>query len=127
YTNHKIETAKVEKDQIPDTIEWKKSIEEFPYKMGLIKAWEFASELSKDSDLKAFYKNNAGRLLNAVELRNNSLFAHGTKSISRYDYEKDKKEGMFAFTMGALKILKNDLPFDSLVFPTSLPENMTNG
>jgi CRISPR-associated protein (TIGR02710 family) len=116
---HQIDTAKVLKDQIPDSVSWKREIsDETPAKIPLWRAWELAVAVG-DPKIREFFEPRRQSLLDALNRRNESLGAHGKRPATEKDYKEDSCCGMGAFVKEALELLYPNL-WEIPPFPTSV-------
>ncbi|MHC0066205.1 hypothetical protein ACWATR_25395 [Nostoc sp. UIC 10890] len=53
----------------------------------MISSYELLSKLP-DDHIGKLYQESANKIMNALEVRNNSLFAHGFQAIISSDYQK---------------------------------------
>lgn len=88
---YKIETGNVELQQLPETLRDRYSNEgqDGKIQLALWKSYSLLSELP-DEPLGKHFKDRANHLMNALEVRNYSLFAHGFKPITGSDYTRFK-------------------------------------
>jgi hypothetical protein len=123
FNKHNIDTSKVPKDKLPKELSHKVNSDGVA-KLGLCDAWQLAAYL--DCDLAEWFKNLKEPLIAAVQLRNQSLFAHGTTPITEDGYNKDVRDGLAAFVNAAMDYLKNRGFLGEIIelpeFPTCLPD-----
>jgi hypothetical protein len=87
---HEIDTGNVQLPQVPEHLRpqlEKERDERGIIKIGLKQAWDLIAAFPNDPLGDAFLKEE-DRLLGFLQLRNQSLFAHGTRPISREDYQQ---------------------------------------
>jgi CRISPR-associated protein (TIGR02710 family) len=85
---HDIDTSKVEEKQIPPSLLAKlPPAEDGIRKFGLRQSYELLQAL-EDPTIAAPYAAQAKELLNALKVRNNSLFAHGYDPIGPREYQE---------------------------------------
>ena len=123
FNKHNIDTSKVPKDKLPKELSHKVNSDGIA-KLGLCDAWQLAAYL--DADLAEWFKDWKEPLIAAVQLRNQSLFAHGTTPITEDGYNKDVRDGLAAFVNAAMDYLKNRGFLGEIIelpeFPTCLPD-----
>jgi CRISPR-associated protein (TIGR02710 family) len=86
-----IKTGDVDIQQLPEALRNEYEQQRSPVK-GVIqlasrKSYELLSKLPNDP-IGKLYQENANKIINVLEVRNNSLFAHGFKPINSDDYQK---------------------------------------
>mgnify|MGYP000064831369 CR=1 FL=1 len=118
-----ISTSKVPADKLPDDLKHKANSDGIA-KLGLCDAWRLAEHL--DQDLVGWYKDWKEKIKGAVNMRNKSLFAHGSTPISKADYNNDTEKGIAAFVRAAMDYFESRGIWGKIVelppFPTKLPE-----
>ena len=98
-----VDSGQVESVAIPDDIQWKEKIEEWPTALGLIKSWDLAAQLS--DPIGSIWAEAKSRLLQAGKRRNYSILAHGTVPIDARAYAEDRENGMAGFVLEALRVI----------------------
>lgn len=86
---HGIRTGALEEAQVPEAVReafLSACLPERPLKIGLKKAYDLLAEYPEDP-VGQLYKRISGHLLNQLEVRNNSLLAHGLVPVDRKRYE----------------------------------------
>lgn len=90
-TAYNIKTGDIVTQQLPESLREEYEKMRSPVKgkiqLALRSSYELLSKLPDDS-LGQLYQANANKIINALETRNNSLFAHGFQPISGSDYQK---------------------------------------
>ncbi|MEA5565767.1 TIGR02710 family CRISPR-associated CARF protein [Anabaena sp. UHCC 0399] len=86
-----IKTGDVDIQQLPEALRSEYEQQRSPVK-GVIqlasrKSYELLGKLPNDP-IGKLYQKNANKIINVLEVRNNSLFAHGFKPINSDDYQK---------------------------------------
>ncbi|MBD6615639.1 hypothetical protein FNW02_07265 [Komarekiella sp. 'clone 1'] len=87
--------------------------------LALRSSYELLSKLPDDPVGKV-YQESANKIINALEVRNNSLFAHGFQPINSSDYQK-VSEVFFNFIQSAITSV---IPQKSQVQPSQFPNNL---
>jgi CRISPR-associated protein (TIGR02710 family) len=86
-----IKTGDVEIQQLPEALrneyEQKRSPVNGLIQLALRNSYELLTKLP-DDPIGKLYQKNANKIMNALEVRNNSLFAHGFKPINSENYQK---------------------------------------
>jgi CRISPR-associated protein (TIGR02710 family) len=88
--SYSIKTGDVETQQLPESLREEYEKMRSPkgkILLGLRNSYELLSKFD-DEPLGQLYLENANRIINALETRNNSLFAHGFQPITCSDYQK---------------------------------------
>ncbi|RMG37399.1 MAG: TIGR02710 family CRISPR-associated protein, partial [Planctomycetota bacterium] len=88
---HEIDTADVDLQRVPeavrDDLATQRRSEGEPVRIGLLRAWDLIAAFPEDP-LAPVFTEARPRLLNALEVRNLSLFAHGLRPITAEDYRR---------------------------------------
>lgn len=83
---HKIQTGAVPLERLP--ADWVRPPDNGKtVKLGLLDSYRFLSKVFPDDPMGWIFIEMEKKLLNSLKIRNNSLFAHGFKPVSRSDYE----------------------------------------
>ncbi len=86
-----IKTGDVDIEKLPEPLrneyEKMRSPDKGKIQLALKKSYELLAEFPNDP-IGRLYQENANRIINALETRNNSLFAHGFQPITESDYQK---------------------------------------
>ncbi|NMG18018.1 TIGR02710 family CRISPR-associated CARF protein [Brasilonema bromeliae] len=86
-----IRTGDVNPQQLPeylqDEYEKKRSPVKGLIQLSLRSSYELLNQLPNDP-IGQFYQESANKIINALEVRNNSLFAHGFQPITSNNYQK---------------------------------------
>lgn len=90
-TSYGIKTGDVDLQKLPESLqaeyEQKRSPVKGKIQLALRSSYELLSQLPEEP-LGKIYHENANKIINALETRNNSLFAHGFQPITASDYQK---------------------------------------
>lgn len=88
---YEIDTSNVDLQRVPEPLRPElaalRTAEDKSLRIGLLRAWDLIAAMP-DDPLAELFTSNRNRLLNMLELRNNSLFAHGVKPITESDYRE---------------------------------------
>jgi CRISPR-associated protein (TIGR02710 family) len=98
-----IDTGGIREDQVPDNVEWKGQVEEWPLRPGLIRAWDLAAAL--DARINDVWKERKSAVRHATERRNFSILAHGCRPIDVSGYDVDRTTGLGYLTREALNLV----------------------
>ncbi|MFM6156012.1 MAG: TIGR02710 family CRISPR-associated CARF protein, partial [Sphaerospermopsis kisseleviana] len=113
-----IDTAKLP-ENLRDKYEKKRSNVKGKIQIALRSSYDLLSELP-DDPIGKIYLENANKIINALEVRNNSLFAHGFKPITSTDYE-NVSEVFVNFIKSAISsVVSNKPQIQPPQFPTDL-------
>ena len=118
-----IKTGDIDTGKLPENLrdkyDKKRSNVKGKIQIALRSSYELLSELP-DDPIGKIYQENANRIINALEVRNNSLFAHGFKPITSTDYE-NVSEVFVNFIKSAISSVVSNKPQIQLPqFPTDL-------
>ncbi|MFB2739124.1 TIGR02710 family CRISPR-associated CARF protein [Umezakia ovalisporum] len=118
-----IKTGDVDIEKLPESLkneyEQKRSPVKGKIQLALKSNYELLSKLP-DDPIGKLYQKSANKIINALEVRNNSLFAHGFKPITSSDYEK-VKEVFVNFIQDAItSVIPAKLQLQPLQFPKNL-------
>ncbi|PLZ91536.1 TIGR02710 family CRISPR-associated protein [Fischerella muscicola CCMEE 5323] len=118
-----IKTGDVDIQQLPESLrdeyEQKRSSVKKKIQLALKDSYELLSKLP-DDPIGQLYQQNANKIINALEVRNNSLFAHGFQPITSSDYE-DVSKVFVNFIQSAIEtVTPHKLKLQSPQFPTTL-------
>jgi len=120
---HKIKTGDVDTQQLPeplrDEYEKMQSPDKCKIQLGLKNSYELLSKLPNDM-LGKLYLEKAKKILNALETRNNSLFAHGFQPITGSDYQKVSEVIVNFVQSGIAAVISSKSKSQALQFPTTL-------
>ncbi len=87
-----ISTRDVDVEKLPETTKKRLSDANFDLtrtvKIGLMQSWDLIADMENDL-LGSYFRENRGRILNFLKLRNQSILAHGQTPISEFDYNKE--------------------------------------
>lgn len=118
-----IRTGDVDIQQLPESLreEYEKMRSPIRGKilLGLRNSYELLSKLP-DDPLGRLYQENATRIINALETRNNSLFAHGFKPITGSDYQKVSEVIVNFIQAGIAAVIAAKSKSQPPQFPTNL-------
>ncbi|NES19150.1 MAG: TIGR02710 family CRISPR-associated protein [Symploca sp. SIO3E6] len=122
-TKHGIKTGDVDIQLLPESLQEEYEKMRLPMKgkilLGLRNSYELLSKLP-DDPLGQLYKKNANRIINALEARNNSLFAHGFQPIIDGDYQKVGGVIVNFIKEGIAAVIPPKSKSQPLQFPTTL-------
>jgi len=114
-----IDAGRVSVDQVPASIPWRETLAVEPA-LGFLHSWELIAAL--DPALEKLWSDWSNPVRHAMERRNYSLLAHGTRPVSKSDYEDDIDTGMGGFAEAALGLLSKQRKFKAILrapdFPT---------
>lgn len=118
-----IQTGDVDLEKIPESLQQEYKALRSPrnnkVQLSLIKSYELLTQFP-DEPLGKVYKNRKNYLLNALEKRNNSLFAHGFEPIYQTDYEQVSDAFINFMKEGITQITEANVQSQAPQFPTSL-------
>jgi CRISPR-associated protein (TIGR02710 family) len=121
--SHSIKTGNVETQQLPESLreEYEKMRSPVTGKiqLALRNSYELLSKLP-DDPLGKLYLESARKILNALETRNNSLFAHGFQPITGSDYQNVSKVIVNFVQSGIAAVIPPKSKSQALQFPTTL-------
>lgn len=84
WNAHNIPTGAVPRERLP--ADWPAAAEK-TVKLSLLDSYRFLSLVFPDDPVGQVFAEREKKLLNSLQIRNHSLFAHGFKPVSRGDYE----------------------------------------
>jgi hypothetical protein len=120
--SYSIKTGDVETQQLPESLREEYEKMRSPrgkILLGLRNSYELLSKLA-DDPLGQLYKENANRIINALETRNKSLFAHGFQPINRSDYQQFSEVIISFIQSGIAAVIPAKSQSNSSQFPTTL-------
>jgi CRISPR-associated protein (TIGR02710 family) len=117
-----IKTGNVELEKLPESLrveyEQKRSIYNNKIQLALRNSYDLLSKLNDDK-LGKLYQENTKKIFNALEKRNNSLFAHGFQPITSIDYQI--MEDVITFIKDGMNlVISSKQKLNTPQFPTSL-------
>ncbi|MGB9666583.1 MAG: TIGR02710 family CRISPR-associated CARF protein [Candidatus Cryosericum sp.] len=119
WTMFKVDAGRVSPDQVPKSVGWRDSLAVEPA-LGFLHSWELLAAL--EPSMGKLWSEWEGPVRHAMERRNYSLLAHGTRPVSKTDYDEDMRTGMGGFAEAALGLLAKKRKFNAglraLDFPT---------
>ncbi len=123
WTAHEVDAGNVRMDQVPEgSVAWRDTLKNEPA-LGFLHSWELLAVLNHD--LGQLWLKWQGPVRHAMERRNYSLLAHGTRLVTQSDYDDDMSQGMGGFATAALDALAEQKRFDRHLmtpdFPTDFP------
>ncbi|MDY7021997.1 MAG: TIGR02710 family CRISPR-associated CARF protein [Cyanobacteriota bacterium] len=122
-TAYEIKTGDVYPQKLPESLREEYEKMRSPVKgkiqLALRNSYELLSKLT-DDPLGQLYRANANRIINALETRNNSLFAHGFKPITASDYQKVSDIVVGFIQDGIESVVTNQGKFKVSQFPKIL-------
>lgn len=112
--HHKdIDTADIPEAEIPPCVVIPFNERSETYQASLVTSWELAAEICGD-DTKTFWKTNKEQMLFLLNIRNNSVLAHGYAPISKAqwrDINKFADKKLIPFMLEQFKVFKlTELP-----------------
>ncbi|TBR58419.1 CRISPR-associated protein [Westiellopsis prolifica IICB1] len=118
-----IRTGDVDIQQLPESLrdeyEQKRSSFKKIIQLALRNSYELLSKLP-DDPIGQLYQQNANKIISTLEVRNNSLFAHGFQPITSSDYE-DVSKVFVNFIQSAIEaVTPTNLKLQPPQFPTNL-------
>ncbi|MFM6040666.1 MAG: TIGR02710 family CRISPR-associated CARF protein, partial [Sphaerospermopsis kisseleviana] len=113
-----IDTAKLP-ENLRDKYEKKRSNVKGKIQIALRSSYDLLSELP-DDPIGKIYLENANKIINALEVRNNSLFAHGFKPITSTDYETVSEVFVNFIKSAISSVVSNKPQIQPPQFPTDL-------
>ncbi|MFN6559465.1 MAG: TIGR02710 family CRISPR-associated CARF protein [Nostoc sp. ChiSLP01] len=118
-----IKTGDVDILQLPEALrneyEQKRSPVKGVIQLALRNSYELLSKLPDDS-IGKLYQENANKIINALEVRNNSLFAHGFKTINSEDYQQVSEIFVNFIQSAITAVVKPKLQLQPPQFPDTL-------
>jgi len=125
-TGYEIKTGNVEIEKLPSALqakyEPKKSRDQNKIQLGLKSSYDLLSKLP-DEPLGELYQKHSKYLLDALETRNKSLFAHGFEPIDGEKYESVSKVIIDFIETGISALISSKFNKTIPQFPTSLSLN----
>ena len=82
-----IDTADISESEIPPTVRIPYNERKGVYMASLVQSWDLAAAVCGDSAAN-FWKRNRDTVLNLLEIRNNSILAHGYEPISQTNWHE---------------------------------------
>lgn len=120
-----IKTGDVDIQKLPETLrdeyEKKRSRVKGKIQLALTDSYELLKKLP-DEPIGKLYQENANKIINALETRNNSLFAHGFQPITNSAYQNVSETFVTFIQNGIAAAVKS--PLNSL--PPQFPTNLKN-
>ncbi|QNP30619.1 TIGR02710 family CRISPR-associated CARF protein [Cylindrospermopsis curvispora] len=118
----KTEEVNIEKipENLRDKYSEKRSLTKGKIQIGLRSSYELLSELN--DPMGKIYMEHSNRIIDALEVRNNSLFAHGFKPIKLEEYEKVKQVFVNFIKSGISSVNQNKSQKRAPQFPTSMSD-----
>ncbi|KYC43956.1 CRISPR-associated protein [Scytonema hofmannii PCC 7110] len=118
-----IRTGDVDLQQLPESLRNEYEQQRSPIKgviqLALRSSYELLSKLP-DDPLGKVYQENSNKIINALKVRNNSLFAHGFQPINSSDYQK-VSEVFVKFIQSAItSVIPQKMQVPPLQFPNTL-------
>ncbi|MEI2583523.1 TIGR02710 family CRISPR-associated CARF protein [Scytonema sp. PRP1] len=117
-----IRTGDVNTQQLPEYLQEEYEKKRSPIKkliqLSLRSSYELLNKLPNDP-IGKLYQENANKIINALEVRNNSLFAHGFQPITSNNYQK-VSEAFVIFIQSALTTI---IPPRLQLQPPQFPKN----
>ncbi|HBL11266.1 MAG TPA: TIGR02710 family CRISPR-associated protein [Cyanobacteria bacterium UBA11162] len=117
-----IKTGDVDPQQLPESLREEYEKMRSPrgkILLGLRNSYELLSKLA-DDPLGQLYLENANRIINALETRNNSLFAHGFQPITSSDYQQFREVIISFIQSGIAAVIPTNSKSNPSQFPTTL-------
>lgn len=118
-----IRTGDVDLQQLPESLrneyEQKRSPVRGVIQLALRSSYELLSKLPNDT-LGKVYQENANKIINALEVRNNSLFAHGFQPTNSSDYQKVSEVFVNFIQSAIMAVIPQKLQAQAPQFPSSL-------
>ena len=122
-TAYQIKTGDIDPQKLPESLREEYEKMRSPVKnkiqLALRNSYELLTKLT-DDPLGQLYKKNANRIINALETRNNSLFAHGFQPITASDYQKVSEVVVSFIQDGIESVVYKQGDFQTLQFPKTL-------
>lgn len=116
-----IQTGDVEVEKLPESLRQEYETMRSPVKnkvqLALRNSYELLSKLPNDP-LGKLYQERENKIINALETRNNSLFAHGFKPIGKSEYQAFSGVVVDFIQTGIAAIASKSHPYPQ--FPTTL-------
>lgn len=118
-----IQTGDVDITKLPEDLREeytnKRSSHNGKIQLALRNSYELLSQLANEP-LGTLYRERANAIIDALMIRNNSLFAHGFKPISSQDYHKVNNVIVGFIESGITVVTSSKLKFQSVQFPITL-------
>jgi CRISPR-associated protein (TIGR02710 family) len=118
-----IKTGDINVEKLPENLrseyEKKRSPNRSKIQIALRSSYELLTKLPGDP-IGKIYLENANRIINALEVRNNSLFAHGFKPITSTDYENVSEVFGFFIKSAISSVVINQPQIQPPQFPINL-------
>jgi len=123
FTEHGIKTWDVEIERLPGELrgKYEEKRREGKIKIGLIEDYELLWEL-KDDEVGNLFKAREDDLREALRRRNQSIFAHGFKSITKLEYDSIIRARIEGFIKDCLKGILKGKYQEPKQLPKSLEE-----
>ncbi|MEH2051805.1 TIGR02710 family CRISPR-associated CARF protein [Nostoc sp.] len=93
-------------------------------KLSLISSYELLTKLP-DDHIGKLYQESANKIMNALEVRNNSLFAHGFQAIISSDYQKVREVFVNFIEAAITAVIPSKLQLKPPQFPKNLEISST--
>ncbi|MEH1932749.1 MAG: TIGR02710 family CRISPR-associated CARF protein [Nostoc sp.] len=121
--SYNIKTGDIDIQQLPeflrDEYEKKRSPLKGKIQLALRSSYELLSKFS-DDPIGKLYQESANKIINALEVRNNSLFAHGFQPITSSDYQNVSEVFVNFIQSGVKAVLTPKLQLQPPQFPNNL-------
>jgi CRISPR-associated protein (TIGR02710 family) len=118
-----IKTGDVDVQKLPTVLqqeyEQKRSPERKKVQLALRNSYVLLSQLDADP-LGQLYQEHDGNLFNALQTRNNSLFAHGFQPITASDYQKFSQVIVSFIQAGITRAIPSQSKLHPVQFPRAL-------
>jgi len=118
-----IKTGDVDIQKLPESLreeyEKMRSLDKGKIQLALRKSYELLTKLP-DDPIGKLYQENVNRIINALENRNNSLFAHGFQPINGSDYQKVREVFVNFIETCIAAVVPPKLKSQPPQFPTNL-------
>lgn len=123
---HNIKTGDVKIDKLPEFLRQSytalaNNSQDGKIKLALTKSYILLSELPNEP-LGEIYKKQASKILNALEIRNNSLFAHGFSPIMRTEYRNFSEVVVNFITSSIATLIPASFKSQTVQFPQDLDD-----
>ena len=117
-----IKTGDVDLTKLPENLrdEYDKKRVKGKIQIPLRESYELLSKISSDDPIGKIYLENANKIINALQVRNNSLFAHGFNPINSNDYEKTSEVFVNFIKLAISAVVINKPQIQPLQFPKNL-------
>ncbi|HYW19413.1 MAG TPA: TIGR02710 family CRISPR-associated CARF protein [Nodularia sp. (in: cyanobacteria)] len=120
---YNIKTGDVDIQQLPENLqnqyEQKRSPVKGKIQLALRSNYELLSKLP-DDPIGKLYQESANKIINALEARNNSLFAHGFQPIISSDYQKVREVFVNFIQAATTSVIPPKLQLEPPQFPKKL-------